>query len=65
MMNLMSTPINDLDLLELRLYELLIALLVRRPDGLSIIQKAIESVVIVGLEMGVIRDENANPKGLH
>lgn len=61
----MSTPVNDIDPLERLLFEVMVALVVRKPDGLDVIRSALVAVEGAGLEMGVLRDPNEGRASLH
>lgn len=56
-----------IDPVERLLFQVMVALVVRRPDGLETIEATLEAVIGAGLELGYLRDTNAplDPSGLH
>jgi hypothetical protein len=61
----MSTPVNDIDQLERLLFEVMVALVVRKLDGLDVIRSTLVAVEGAGLEMGVLRNSNEGKASLH
>lgn len=61
----MKTKIVPQDPLELALFKAMVALVVHRPDGLERIQSALESVEAAGIEMGILRTADYDPKARH